>query len=132
MHPDALRQLTSDNYGYEFVDKAFAIDGTNLVVLHDTTETLTLNHYSKYLVATVTTGTPKEQFATNGTDADWFIPDAEELLILETLVLLANKEPNSQDKYVELVKERDDAIKEQKTRYPTQALEILERADFIG
>ena len=132
MHPDALRQLVSDSYGYEFVEHAFAIDGANLVIYHSTTETLTLNHYSKYLVATVTTETPKETFNTDGTTGDFFIPDAEELLILQTLLILANKEPDSATKYAELRLEFAEALDEYKKNNPSQALEVIERGDYIG
>ncbi len=132
MHPNALRQLTSDNYGYEFVESAFALDGDNLLIFHDKTETLTLKYYSKYLVATVTSGVAKETFNTDGTTGDTFIPDAEELLILQVLLTLANKEPNSADKYKELKFEFEEALNEQNLRYPSQALTVIERGDYIG
>ena len=61
--PDVIYELDrGDRYVYDDIEQAFAKDGANLVIYHDKTETLTLKYYSKYLVATTTTGVAKETF----------------------------------------------------------------------
>lgn len=133
MEPDALRDLDRGDFStYEDVNFAFALDGTDMLIYHSVAETLTLKYYSKYLVATASTGAPKEIFDVTGAAADWFIPENEELLILGTLRLMAQKEPNSSDKYAELNNEYRDALEEEKRNHPSQRATRLEEARYIG
>lgn len=131
--PEALKDLGAGRYdSYDQIDHAFAIQGTNMLIYHSTSETLTFTYYSKYLVATVTSGAPKEIFDEDGTDNDWFIPENEEILILGTLRLLAQKQPQSSDKYTELNKEYEEALEEEKRNHPSQRMERHERLQFVG
>ena len=133
LEPDALMDLGRGGVDtHEDVEHAIAIDGVNVLIYHDVAETLTLKYYSKYLVATVTTEAPKEIFDVDGTDADFFIPENEELLILGTLRLLAQKEPSTSDKYAELNKEYEEALAEEKINHPSQRMMRLEVIEFIG
>lgn len=133
MTPKALRDLARGDFDtYEDIDHAIAHEGTNLLIYHNVAETMTLRYYSKYLVNTVTTGVDKEQFNTDGTTADTFIPENEELLILYTLLLLANKEPNSNDVYLQIKSQFEECLKQEKLNHPSQRMEEVESLQFIG
>lgn len=133
MTPKALRDLARGEFDtYEDIDHAIAHEGTNLLIYHNTAETMTLRYYSKYLVNTVTSGVDKEQFNTDGTTADTFIPENEELLILKTLQFLANKEPNSSDVYQQITQMFNDALQQEKLNRPSQRMEMVEPIVMIG
>lgn len=133
MTPKALRDLARGDYDtYEDVDHAIAHEGTNLLIYHNTAETMTLRYYSKYLVGTVTTETPKEQFNTDGTTADFCLLENEELLILQTLLILANKEPNSSDVYMQIKSQFDECLQQEKLNHPSQRLEECESIVMAG
>ena len=132
--PKALRDLArGGSESYPDVEQAIAHEGTNLLIYHNKAETMTMRYYSKYLVATVTTGAPKEQFNVDGATADWFIPENEELLILKTLQILANKEPNSMDVWNQITKLFEDCLKQEQLNHPSQRMEGPdEPLQFIG
>ncbi len=133
MTPKALRDLARGDYDtYDDVEHAIAHEGTNLLIYHNVVETMTLRYYSKYLVATVTTGTPKEQFNTDGTTADWFLPENEELLILQTLLIIAQKEPDSALQYNQIKLQFDEALRQEKLNHPGQRMDEVETLSFIG
>lgn len=133
MTPKALRDLArGDLDTYEDIDHAIAHEGTNLLIYHNVAETMTLRYYSKYLVGTVTTEAPKEQFNTDGTTADFFLCENEELLILYTLLILANKEPNSNDVYLQIKSQFEDCLKQEQLNHPSQRMSEVEELQFIG
>lgn len=117
---------------YLDVYQAFSKEGSNLLIYHDVTETLTLKYYSKFLIATVTSGTPKETWASNGTDLDTFILEDDDMLISRTLMYLAQKEPGMIDQYAIFKTEFDDSLKANKLQNPSQRPERLEQLEFIG
>src|SRR3990167_7729755 len=133
MTPKALRDLARGDFDtYEDIDHAIAHEGTTLLVYHNTVETMTMRYYSKYLVGTVTTEAPKEQFNTDGTTADFFLCENEELLILKTLQLLANKEPNSSDVYQQITQLFNDALAVEQQNHPSQRMDLDEAIQFVG
>ena len=134
MEPDALRDLRrADRYTYDDVEQAFAKDGTNILIYHNKTETLTLYYYSKYLVLDNDAATEKDTFATNGTDADTFLLNNDELLIQRTLMYLYQKEPDSKQDYEDAKTAYYLALEGEKKLNPSQALKPrLEHLDYIG
>lgn len=131
--PDTIRQLVRDGrHSYEDVESAFAKDGSNLLIYHDVTETLTLKYYSKYLVLDNDGSTTKEQWASNGTDTDTFRLENDELLVVRTLMWLAAKEPNSKDDYALLKQEFEQMISDEKILNPSQRPMRLEPLQFVG
>ena len=133
MQPDALRDLArGDKYVYEDIDHAFAKDGTDLLIYHNTVETLTLKYYSKFLVATVTTGVAKETPNAAGTSADTFRIDNDNLIIQRVLMYLYQREPNSENDYLVAKQTYEATLKAEKLLNPSQAMERLEPIEFIG
>jgi len=131
--PDVIYELDrGDKYTYDDVEQAFAKDGANLVIYHDTTETLTLKYYSKYLVATASTGVAKETFNADGATADWFIPTNDNILITRTLMFLAQKEPDSINEYNLLKMEFEQSLADEKRLNPSQRPDKLEPINIIG
>ena len=133
MTPKALRDLARGEFDtYEDIDHAIAHEGTNLLVYHNTTETMTLRYYSKYLVATVTTEAPKEQFNLDGTTADFFLGENEELLMLKTLQILAQKEPEKNTAYVQITQLFSDCLAQEKQNHPSQRMSLAEEIIYAG
>src|SRR3990167_5766438 len=133
MTPKALRDLARGDFDtYEDIDHAIAHEGTNLLIYHNTVETMTLRYYSKYLVNTASTGVDKEQFNANGTAADTFIPENEELLILQTLLLLAQKEPDSNLQYTQIKLQFEECLRQERLNHPSQRLSEVEHLEFVG
>ena len=133
--PGVIRSLdTDDRYTYPDVEHAIGVDhgGTNFILYHDTTETLTLKYYSKYLVKTVTTGVAKETWAANGTDADTFLLENDDMLLTRTLMYLAQKEPKTLDQYSALKGEFEQYLADEKKLHPSQRMPKLEEIQFIG
>ena len=126
MTPKALRDLARGDFDtYEDIDHAIAHEGTTLLVYHNTAETMTMRYYAKYLVGTVTTEAPKEQFNTDGTTGDFFLGENEELLILQTLLILANKEPNSSDVYAQIKLQFNECLEQEKLNHPSQRMDEI-------
>ena len=131
--PDVIYELDrGDRYTYDDIENAFAVDGSNFVIYHDTTETLTLKYYSKYLVKTVTSGVAKETWDSDGTDKDTFLLENDDILITRTLMFLAQKEPDSVDQYTLLKTEFELALAAEKQLNPSQKMPKLETLNFIG
>lgn len=134
MEPNALRDLRRDDrYTYQDIEQAFAKDGSNLLIYHGTTETLTLYYYSRYLVDTATTGVDKETFNTNGTAADSLRLNNDNLLIQRVLMFLYQKEPNSENDYLIAKQTYEANLAAEKRLNPSQKIHPrLESITYIG
>jgi hypothetical protein len=130
--PDLLKNLDrGDRYVPHDIEDAFAKDGSNLLIYHDKTETLTLKYYSFYLVNDVSAGTTRVDFAAADT-TDTFVLRNDDILITRTLMYLMEKEPNSDNQYAKLAAYYENLIKAEKLHYPSQRLESIEELIFVG
>ena len=128
--PDVIRQLVrGGRYAYEDVDQAFSRDAGNLLIYHDTTETLTLKYYSKNLVLATDGTTDKETWTVA---SDTFRLENDDLLITRTLMYLAQKEPKTSDQYTLLKTEFLEYLADEKRLNPSQRPEKLEPLQFAG
>lgn len=133
MEPNALRDIRRDDrYTYQDIENAFAKDGSNILIYHDITETLTLYYYSKYLVLDNDGTTRKETPHSAGTDSDTFLIDNDNLIINRVLMFLYQKEPNSDNDYLVAKNLYELTLEAEKRRNPSQKLHRLEDLQFIG
>ena len=73
-----------------------------------------------------------EQFMSAGTDADTFVPENEELLILKTLQILAQKEPEKNTAYVQITQLFSDCLAQEKQNHPSQRMSLAEEIIYAG
>lgn len=132
MRPDYLKDLNrGDRFVMTDIDQGFAKDGANLLVWHDTTETLTLKYYSKNLVNDISAGGTREDFVAADT-SDTFVLANDDILITRTLMFLMEKEPDSHNEFLRLGGYYSNLIKMEKLHYPSQRLEPIEEPQYIG
>ena len=133
MEPHTLRDLRrADRFTYVDVESAFAKDGSNILIYHDITETLTLYFYSKYLVLDNDGTTQKETPASAGVDADTFRIVNDNLIIYRTLMYMYEKEPDSHSDYIVVENVYKATLDAEKRLNPSQKLSRLESLQFAG
>lgn len=132
MHPKTLKELDGDpHWAFQSVEKAFAKQGTDLLIYHDETETLTLKYYSKNLVYDDSASAWREDFVEADT-SDYFLVNNDEPLIVRTLMFLMEKEPKSKTKYDQLKANFDEVMGLERYEKPSQRLDPAEPLEFIG
>lgn len=132
MRPDHLRNLNrGDKFVAMDIDYGFAKDGTDVLIWHDTTETLTLKYYSSLLVYDVSASSYRSNFVAADT-SDTFRLRNDDIIITRALMFLMEKEPDSDKEYIKLKAYYDNLIKLEKLHYPSQRLEPIEELQFIG
>lgn len=128
--PDTIRQIVrGGRYSYDDIENIFARDGSDLMIYHDTTETLVLKYYSRNLVMDTDGTTDKQTWAAA---TDTFRIENDDLLITRVLMYLAQKEPKTIDQYNLLKTEFLEHLENEKSRNPSQVPLRLEPLVFVG